>query len=318
MKYNRILQNSFIAFMLTGCLALFGNNRLQAQDQVDPNVQADANASITYQDFYDDLSPYGTWLDYPSYGHVWHPNISGEFRPYLTNGYWNYSNEGWLWMSDYSWGWAPFHYGRWIYDDTYGWLWVPGYEWSPAWVTWGGYDNFYSWAPLMPGVYVGAQFGSWRPPAFYWNVCDRGHIYDHNIVNVVERRDMVANNIGRINIINNFSNTRLHGQFYAKGPDINDVRKYTNQKINTISVRGVNKIEAAGRSESEVKMFRPSVANPQPRSFKRIDNANPIMQNEDHVNNHFDEQRQNIERLPVRTAPAPAFGGGRGEGGRRR
>ena len=266
--------------------------------------------SVSYQNFYDDLSPYGTWIDYPAYGHVWHPAITGEFRPYLTNGYWDYSNEGWMWMSNYKWGWAPFHYGRWVYDDLYGWLWIPGYEWSPAWVTWGMFDDFYAWAPLMPEVNVSIQFGFWRPAALYWNVCGRNHIYDRNIFNVVEKRDIVLNNVNKINIINSFSTTRLHNQYYSKGPDINEVERYTSRKIQPASIRQINNSSMAKREGNEIQIYRPTVTSPQPREFRRVDNnnANPVRHNEDRVNTERNQQNQNIDRLPVRRAPESTFG----------
>ena len=44
--------------------------------------------TITYQTFYDDLTPYGTWIDYPGYSHVWCPAVGVDFRPYSTNGHW--------------------------------------------------------------------------------------------------------------------------------------------------------------------------------------------------------------------------------------
>lgn len=172
-------------------------------------VKAQAvTAAISYQNFYDGLSPYGTWIDYPSYGHVWRPRITGDFRPYLTNGNWRYSSDGWFWDSQYDWGWATFHYGRWIYDDLYGWLWIPGYEWAPAWVTWGSYDGYYAWAPLLPDVYVGLSFHSWRPAAFYWNVCGRDHIYDRDLGPHMVARNIVSGDLNRINIINNFNTTK--------------------------------------------------------------------------------------------------------------
>src|SRR6266496_4345326 len=97
---------------------------------------AQVNVDISYQTFYDELSPYGEWIDYPEYGYVWVPEVD-DFRPYSTGGHWVWTDDyGWMWASDYDWGWAPFHYGRWTYDDWYGWIWVPGYEWSPAWVEW--------------------------------------------------------------------------------------------------------------------------------------------------------------------------------------
>src|SRR5689334_19708930 len=89
--------------------------------------------SVSFQLFYDQLSPYGAWVEYQNYGYVWVPDVDPGFSPYGTNGYWVYTDYGWTWVSDYSWGWAPFHYGRWVDDDLYGWLWVPDNEWGPAW-----------------------------------------------------------------------------------------------------------------------------------------------------------------------------------------
>ena len=56
---------------------------------------------ITYQQFYDGLSPYGNWVDYQNYGYVWMPNEQG-FRPYYNNGHWVYTNYGWTWISNYN------------------------------------------------------------------------------------------------------------------------------------------------------------------------------------------------------------------------
>ena len=85
---------------------------------------------LSYQSFYDELAPYGRWIDYPGYGFVWMPNVDPYFKPYASNGHWVYSDMGWTWASDYSWGWATFHYGRWFNDPAYGWMWVPGHELS--------------------------------------------------------------------------------------------------------------------------------------------------------------------------------------------
>ena len=102
-------------------------------------VQQKASAqggSVSFQVFYDDLSPYGTWVESPDYGYVWIPDAGPGFTPYATNGYWVYTNMGWTWVSNYPWGWAPFHYGRWYTDPYYGPIWVPDNEWGPGWVTW--------------------------------------------------------------------------------------------------------------------------------------------------------------------------------------
>src|SRR5665647_1119392 len=78
--------------------------------------KASAQVSVSFQVFYDELSPYGYWVDNPDYGYVWVPNVAPGFTPYGSNGYWVFTNEGWTWVSNYPWGWAPFHYGRWFYD----------------------------------------------------------------------------------------------------------------------------------------------------------------------------------------------------------
>ena len=81
---------------------------------------------ISDQQFYDDLSPYGTWVSDPQYGNVWVPNAEDNFRPYATRGHWVVTDYGNTWVSDYDWGWAPFHYGNWYFRTGVGWAWWPG------------------------------------------------------------------------------------------------------------------------------------------------------------------------------------------------
>ena len=264
---------------------------------------------VTYQTFYDDLSTYGTWIDYPGYGEVWHPDVDEDFRPYFTDGYWNYTNEGNMWMSDYSWGWAPFHYGRWIYDDTYGWLWIPGYEWSPAWVTWGYVNGFYAWAPLLPAVNVGVSFGNWRPASFYWNVVGQNNLYDRHVMNVAERRENIGNYVNRINVINNFSTTSRHNQYYSKGPDILQYQQTTGRTIQSSSIHEANTSGENKQVGNDLHVYRPAIVHPQPQTSRRIDNVTirPVMNADDRVSTPHDQQKQNINRLPVHTAPAGSF-----------
>ena len=228
---------------------------------------------VTYQSFYDNLSPYGNWISYPGYGHVWAPNAEAGFRPYATNGQWRYSNEGWAWQSNYTWGWAPFHYGRWLYDDNYGWLWVPGYDWSPAWVTWGSVDNYYAWAPLMPEVNVGVQYSNWRPHAAYWNVVPREHISDRNIQNVIVRNTQINNNTTNTTVINNTNitknitiinnyNTSRTNNYYAKGPDVHEVERYTKNTIQPVEFKEVNQIHKPNQQSNIMEVYRPVVQNP--------------------------------------------------------
>src|ERR1700761_8790672 len=88
-----------------------------APPQEEPAPAPPEDAS--YQTFYDQLSPYGQWIEDPNYGYVWMPDAGPDFKPYATDGHWVYTDEGWTWASDYAWGWAPFHYGRWFFSDGY-------------------------------------------------------------------------------------------------------------------------------------------------------------------------------------------------------
>jgi len=117
-------------------------------------AQVDVNVSIG--GFYDELAPYGRWVDC-SYGQCWVPGgVSADWQPY-TNGQWIYTSYGWTWASSDPWGASPYHYGSWAPIEGYGWGWVPGTVWAPAWVTWSYNANYVGWAPLPPSVVIGAS-----------------------------------------------------------------------------------------------------------------------------------------------------------------
>ncbi len=260
---NYLIALACIAWLGTGCVSPSYVTQTPVVDQ-----------PLTYQSFYDDLSPYGNWIDYPEYGNVWSPQVGQGFRPYATNGEWRYSNDGWAWQSNYNWGWAPFHYGRWLYDDNYGWLWVPGYDWSPAWVTWGSVDNYYAWAPLTPEVNIGMQYNSWRPHGSYWNMVPREHVGDRNISNVLiqyNRNSMVNNNVNitkNITIINNYNTSRTNN-YYAKGPDVHEVERYSHNTYTPVQFKDVHQVRKPNQSNQQpnaMEVYRPVVQRPQPRN----------------------------------------------------
>jgi hypothetical protein len=139
-------------------------------------------------DFRDALSPYGAWVDDPTYGTVWVPSSAAagaDFRPYVSGGHWTYDDD-WVWVSDYPWGWAPFHYGRWASVEGRGWAWIPGRAYRGAWVTWSVDDgySYVGWAP-MPPLFVwfgGAPIG-WRGGYFAprWAYCPHGEIFSPSV-----------------------------------------------------------------------------------------------------------------------------------------
>ncbi|MBS1511357.1 MAG: hypothetical protein JST86_10990 [Bacteroidetes bacterium] len=184
------------------------------------------NISVNFSIFQRELSPYGRWITNPRFGEVWIYN-DANFRPYYTDGHWEYTNYGWAWVSDFDWGWAPFHYGRWEYDPDYGWMWIPGYDWGAAWVSWSSYDDYYGWAPLGYGVGINVSFGS--IPYDRWTFIPRANICDRDIYRyyVAPNRNYGFRNAV---IINNYYGDGGRNRFF-RGPDRNDVQRYTHNNV---------------------------------------------------------------------------------------
>jgi len=109
-----------------------------------------AEERVSIDLFYDQLAPYGDWIEVSDYGYCWQPRDVGEnWRPY-TVGRWVYTDAGWTWDSEEPFAWAVYHYGRWAHLERAGWIWVPGTEWAPAWVSWRRGGRYVGWAPLPP------------------------------------------------------------------------------------------------------------------------------------------------------------------------
>ena len=126
------------------------------------SASAQVSVNISIGGFYDELAPYGEWVDC-SYGDCWVPgDVEAGWQPY-ENGEWIYTDYGWTWVSYDPWGDDPYHYGSWVYTNRYGWAWVPGTLWAPAWVTWSYSDNYVGWAPLPPDIAFGYSGYSGRP-----------------------------------------------------------------------------------------------------------------------------------------------------------
>jgi hypothetical protein len=128
-----------------------------------------------------DLSSYGTWTSYSSYGQCWLPRVGSDWAPYRMGQWLWIPSAGWTWLSSEPWGWAPYHYGRWAFLPGLGWAWVPGfgspywghqdYRWRPALVFFFNSQtprgNYVGWYPLTPGE-------RWHRPDRDWRGGDRG------------------------------------------------------------------------------------------------------------------------------------------------
>lgn len=214
------------------------------------------NIVVSYQVFYDELSPYGQWVDDPQYGFIWVPDVSPGFYPYSTSGHWVYTSYGWTWVSDYPWGWAPFHYGRWDYNPFYGWVWLPSYEWGPAWVTWRHYNGYYGWAPLGPNVTVVQSFRSYDIPADRWRFVRERDIAKPNLGRYYVDRSRNPTYIRNSTVIQNTYVDKSRGTTYVYGPRREDVQKQTNTVIKPVAIRDYSK-PGQKVSGNQVNIYRP-------------------------------------------------------------
>ena len=250
----------------------FTTNVASAQDDYPSSSEygPPQDQDVSYQNFYDELQPYGRWVDYPSYGYVWVPTAGSDFTPYSSNGHWVYSTVGWTWVSDYNWGWAPFHYGRWFQDPSYGWAWVPGYEWAPAWVSWRQSDDYYGWAPLQPNFQVGISVNFGGISINAWNFLPRQYMCQPNFRNYYVGRDRNVTIINNTTIINNYNrgNYGRNRNFnYYSGPNSRDVEHATRQRINPVNFENSNRPGADRMNGNRLAMYRPNVREDNNRGF---------------------------------------------------
>ncbi|UKT63892.1 DUF6600 domain-containing protein [Pedobacter mucosus] len=255
------------AIVLGLFMLLAGTTSLvRAQDYQD-NYQNDGynTDNVSLQTFYDELSPYGTWIQDPQYGYVWRPDVDqSDFRPYYTNGRWAMTEYGNTWVSNYDWGWAPFHYGRWVINNTRQWIWMPDTNWGPAWVDWRSGDGQYGWAPMAPSININLSFGRrYVVPEFCWNFIPQASIY----INSFPRYDYGRNNvyIRNTTIINN---TYVYNKRnYYGGPRVEDIRRATNRNVTVYRFDQSNRPGASRIGSREVSIYRP-------RPERNADNRN--------------------------------------------
>jgi hypothetical protein len=235
----------FIIFSLS---VLVSNQRAIAQQ-----------AAVSFQVFYDDLSPYGNWLEHPAHGYVWIPNADVGFRPYSTNGHWVYTDDGWAWFSDFPWGWAPFHYGRWFFDPLFGWMWLPGTEWGPAWVVWRHAPGCYGWAPLAPGISLELAFATENIfPRDQWIFVKERNILSQHLSKYYIHEKEYGDIIKRSNVISTTHlNERTHVK-YIHGPERVEIEQITNKKVEPVVIHDYDR-PGHSFNKGSLSLYRPQV-----------------------------------------------------------
>jgi hypothetical protein len=272
----------------------------------------EAQSRVSLQVFYDELQPYGTWMDYGSHGYVWVPRVERGFVPYATNGYWINTAQGNAWVSDYSWGWAPFHYGRWLFDDFYGWIWVPDTEWAPAWVAWRSGGGYYGWAPLMPGMGIHASFHFYNGfPAHYWSFVPYRYVTYRQVYNHCVPRPQVVNIINHTTIITHNHVDHRRNRYFT-GPTRNEIEHRGGGRV---TVHTLSERDRPGRTEvsrSSATFYRPEVENSResrsravPSSFVKRDNKGNFEKVEPAQRGRDDVFSYRRSKADEKNSPAP-------------
>ena len=184
MKLSFVLVSALVAFVPRGA-------RAQVSGDVSLNISLGAppGEAIDSTDvFYDELAPYGTWVDDPQAGQVFVPE-DADYVPY-TNGHWEYTDLGFVWVSNVPFAYVTSHYGRWWYSSAFArWEWVPDTTWAPSWVQWSSAGDDYGWAPMPPQFAIDAGY---RAPIAAWHFAPARHLVDADVARYYVPRDRVA------------------------------------------------------------------------------------------------------------------------------
>ncbi|HEY3568820.1 MAG TPA: DUF6600 domain-containing protein [Thermoanaerobaculia bacterium] len=242
------------------------------------HIGPSGRATVDLGFFYDDLAPYGNWIERPSYGWVWTPRaVSTSWRPY-EDGHWVWTDEGWVWVTDEPYGWATYHYGRWYDDPEIGWAWVPGDEWGPSWVSWQAGGDYVGWAPLPPGVNVSVSVGGGYG-GYAYGIAPEDYVF-------VPERDFLAPRIATYVVpetrvrgfwgqTRNFTNYRFSGgRVFNQGIPVDQVQRFVGRRVPRYQVADLGTDFKRYRGGARIQGNRLALFRPQVQKAARV--APPI------------------------------------------
>jgi hypothetical protein len=242
------------------------------------SVGASINApegEVNLSFFYESLAPHGHWHNDAKFGWVWQPQVvvtEREWRPYRDNGHWVWTDVGWYWESTYDWGWAPFHYGRWTYVDNLNWVWVPDVVWAPSWVVWRHSNDVYGWAPLPPGIEVGANIDfnvNINIGMNFYTFVPARRFLSANVATVALPEREVRTVFQQTKIVNN-SYVVQNNTVINNGVPVQQVAQATGQQIKPVEVTSAEvkagqPIPKAQKTDGKLAVYRPAVKKEAPK-----------------------------------------------------
>ena len=252
--------------------------------------------------FYDNLAPYGRWVDTAPYGWCWVPEqVPVVWRPY-SDGYWVYTDFGWAWVSDEPWGWATYHYGRWFEDPDYGWMWEPGTEWAPAWVAWRESDDWVGWAPLPPtatwSAWSGLRFEAVSIPSPSWCFVQRTRMTEPTLSVAIASANRNVTLLSRTRDATHFA--LRSGRPVDEGVSLAAFERQTGQRVPRLRiVDAMAPQRGHGASNGAVAFYRPRVRT-EPGTMPMSRAIEPRMNRPGFQPRGVGNQR--VERSPIESA----------------
>jgi hypothetical protein len=259
-------RNILLALSLLGSAA--GVASAQPSISAGLHLGPSGRASVDVGFFYDNLAPYGNWIQRPSYGWVWTPRqVSSSWRPY-QDGHWVSTDQGWTWISAEPYGWATYHYGRWFDDPEIGWEWVPGTDWAPAWVSFQEGANYVGWAPLPPSFDINVAYNSGGygfgggfglAPDAYVFVPERFFL-SASLGGYIVPRERVVTFFGETR---NYTSFRHDGdRIYNQGVPVEHIQRFVGHDVPRYQLADLRGGARGARIEgNRVELFRPQVQN---------------------------------------------------------
>ena len=240
---------SALALALTGCTTYVEQEPARTVYASPPSetpatsVEPPVVVINTENDFYEPLSPYGSWVIVGSYGRCWKPaRVETGWRPYC-DGHWQRTEAGWYWASNEPWGWATYHYGRWDWSVEFGWIWVPHTQWAPAWVSWRQGAGYVGWAPLPPSARigtrgrVGVRETALAPHAFVF-------VSEQRLLEPVRSTTVIVNNTTVINQTVNITKVQVVNKTVInEGPRPEIIERRSGRKIEAVPVQELRRSE---------------------------------------------------------------------------
>ncbi|HKQ49847.1 MAG TPA: DUF6600 domain-containing protein [Phycisphaerae bacterium] len=270
-----------------------------------PGPAGDVDISI----FYEELAPYGEWIDLRPYGWVWSPyGVDYDWRPY-QEGHWVWTEYGWTWVSDEPFGWATYHYGRWHYDNYYGWVWVPGTIWGPSWTAWREGDGWVGWAPLPPddSIHAGFRIGNFNfrfdaIKRFHWNFVEQRRFLEPRL------RPYIARSVRNVNIVNQTNNVTnyniVNNNIVNNSINIKNIEQRAGRPVPKYTLRDVTQPRQTNIKGNAVEVFRPRIKQGEPRRkpdsiFQRSQQPQPKSSAASDVTRRTLEERSALQRRLV-------------------